>query len=177
VIPHVRAAPRERGFDEASGQTTSGGGTAPRFAFRREHVWQPIEEPFHRRRERALELRERRFEIAPERRAGEHVHERAAEIQRAELGQREARVGQRLERPRVDPPVPLPIHQFVEEREACSLQRLQIAANRARCDAFRLGQGVDRRPPRGFDGAQDVPLSDDFGVAGHDANPFFDVPV
>ena len=60
----------------------------------------------------------------------------------------------------------------VEQREAGLFQRLQIAPDGPRRDVAERRQFVDRHAgaARPLDLAQDRPLADDFGVAGHDGD-------
>ena len=102
-----------------------------------------------------------------ERRAGERLDQRPAEIERAQLRQREAGLVEPAERPLLEHPVALAVVQVVVEREPGGLQRLEIAADGPGRHAGPLRQVVDRQPPRRLEVAQDRPLADDFGVAGH----------
>ena len=116
------------------------------------------------------QLLERALDVVAKRRAGQRLEQRAAEIERAQLRDRQAG-GQPLERLAVDPPArpAIVVRLVVEEREAGFLERLQIAADRARRDVAQRRELVDRdaRAARALDLAQDRPLTDDFGVAGH----------
>ena len=96
--------------------------------------------------------------------------ERSAEIQRAELRQRQAGA-QALERLAVDDPPRAPVvaRPVVVEGEARLFERLQIAADRPGRDAAQGSQIVDADAgrARALDLAQDRPLADDFRVPGH----------
>src|SRR5262249_9142678 len=137
------------------------GGAARRRSLRLEDERQSIEELAHPRRQRGGELVERRRDVALEGRGREAFDERPAEVQSAQLCEREAGVVEMLERPGLELPVLLAVMDFVEEREAHRLQRLEIAPDRAGRDLRPLREVVDRQAPRGLELAQDRPLPDD----------------
>ena len=101
---------------------------------------------------------------------GERFEQRAAEIQRAQLGQRQAR-GQSLECLAVDHPArpAIVVRTIVVERKAGFFERLKIAADRPRRDVALRGQFVDRHAAvaRAFDLAKDRPLADHFSISRH----------
>ena len=91
-----------------------------------------------------------------------------AQIQRAELGEREPGL-EAFEDLAVDsPPRAAVLVAFVVEGEAGFLERREIPANRARGDFQLAGERVNRRAvARGFECVQDAPLPDDLLVPGH----------
>ena len=115
-----------------------------RLRLRLHHERQAIEELAHARRQRGGELVERAPDVALERRGGEALDERAREIQRAQLREREAGVVEPPERLLLERPVLLAVVDFVEQRKPGRLQRFEVAADRARRDAGALGEVVDR---------------------------------
>ena len=115
---------------------------------RRDDARQPVEELLHRRRERGLELVERALQIVEHRRAGEALEQRAAEIERAQLGERQPASGQRADGLGVHAPELRAVDRLVEDGEAGRLQRGQVAADRARRDVQVLGQLRNRVRPR-----------------------------
>src|ERR1044072_514354 len=57
---------------------------------------------------------------------------------------------------------------LILEREAGFLGRAEMAAKRAVCDFELFGERIDGRAmPRGFKGVKQLPLTNDFLVAGH----------
>ncbi len=95
----------------------------------------------------------------------EHV---AAEIERAQLAEREAGL-EALQHLAVQVPARTALLVLVVvEREAGFLQRRQIAADRARGDVEVLGQASIDDPWRdASERVQHLPLADDFLIAGH----------
>ena len=90
------------------------------------------------------ELLERALHFVAERRARQRLEQRAAEIERAQLGERQPG-GEALERLAVDLPPRAPIVSgpIVEERKPRFFERLQIAADRAGRHAAERGEIVD----------------------------------
>ena len=136
----------------------------PAIRLGRDDARQLIEELPHVRRERRRQLLERALDIVAERRARERLEERAAEIERAQLGQREPG-REPLERLAVDAPPRPPIvaRSIVVEREARFLERLQVAADRARRDAAERREIVDgdaRHCARTLDRAEDSSIDE-----------------
>ena len=128
---------------------------------------QAIEKLPHAWRERRSKLVERATDVLLKRRGRQALDERAREVQRAQLGQREACLVEPLESAMFERPVFFSVVGFVEQRKACRLQRLEVATDRSRRDAGARRQVVDREPARRFEVAQDRPLPDDFGVPRH----------
>src|SRR5207244_3215656 len=96
----------------------------------------------------------------------ERFEESAAEIQRAQLRERQPR-RHRPKRLAVDRPAraPIVLRSIVEERKAGFLERLQIASNGAGRHAAQRRQFVNRHADaRALDLAQDRPLADDFRI-------------
>ena len=122
------------------------------------------------RRQHRRELFEGAFHIVAERRARQRLEQRAAEVEGAQLGERETG-REALEHLAVDAPAcpPIVVGPVVVEREPGFFERLQVAPDRARRDAAARGERINRhpRPARMLDFAQDRPLPDDLGIAGH----------
>ena len=135
------------------------------FRLRLDHERQTIEELTHPGRQRGGQLVERAAHVALKRRRRQAFDERAREVDRGQLGERESRIVEPPERALLERPVTLAVVDLVEQRKSCGLKRLEIPADRARRDAGTFGEIVDRHPPRRFEIAQDRPLPDDFGVA------------
>ena len=112
----------------------------------------------------AGELVEGGADVALERRRRQALDERAREIQRRHLREREPGVVEAAEGALLERPVLLAVVNFVEEREAGRLEGLEVASDRARRDAGPLGEVVNRRPARRLEVPEDRPLPDDFGV-------------
>jgi len=74
-----------------------------------DHEREAVEELAHAWRERSRELVERGRDVLLERRGGEDLDKRAAEIQRAQLREREAGVVEPPERLRLERPVALAV--------------------------------------------------------------------
>ena len=131
------------------------------------HERQPIEQLPHARRERAGELVEGAPHVLLERRRREALDERAREVQRAQLGEREAGVVEPPERLLLERPVALVVVDLVEQREAGHLQRLEVAADVRVETPVRSASSSIVSAPRRLEIAQDRPLADDFSVSGH----------
>ena len=133
-----------------------------------EHRGQSIEELAHARRQQLRESLERIGQVALEGCAGDGFEDVAAQIQGAQLGQREAGVDP-FEHLSVETPTDVPIViALIVERETRLLKGGEIAADRPGGDFEFLGQRIDRRAvPRRFERMQQLPLTDDFLVAGH----------
>ena len=133
---------------------------------------QLIEELPHMRRQDGSQLFERALDIVTERRAGQRFEQRAAEIQRAQLGDGQAG-GEALEglAAHLPPRAAVVMRSIVVERKSRFFERLEVAPNRAGRDIAERRQVVDgdARAARPLDLAQDRPLADDFGVPGHRA--------
>ena len=124
-------------------RAVTGGRRAGR-AFRRDDLRQRREELAHPRVERALDLRERRAQLVGQRPAGQAFDDRAAEVQRGDVGDRQPFL-HGAKRDAVEPPaLGLVFFAFVVEREAGFLQRLQVAADRPRRDLHLRRQLVNR---------------------------------
>ena len=76
-----------------------------------------------------------------------------------------AGVVEAAERALLERPVALAVVEFVEEREAGVLQRLEIAPDRPRRDAGPRARSSIVSAARRLEVAQDRPLADDFSVA------------
>ena len=141
-----------------------------RIRFRCEDARQLIEKLLHVRRERRTQLVERTLQLATKRRSRQRFEQRSAEVQRAQLRQRQPS-RKPLECLSVHHPSRPPIvaRAVVIDRKPRLLERLQIAADRPRRDAAEARQIVDRHAgtPGAFDLFQNRPLTDDFGVARH----------
>ena len=142
----------------------------PRVRLRREDARKLIEKLPHVRREDRRQLLERALDVVSEGRAGQRFEERAAEIERAQLRQRQS-CRQPFERLAVDAPArpPIVVRSIVVDGEARFLEGLEVAADGAGGDATERGEIVDCDAGRArpLDLAQDGPLADDLGVAGH----------
>ena len=132
------------------------------------HRRQPIEELAHAGRQHLFEPRERVGQVPLERRAGHRLEQVAAEIERADLRQREPGF-EAVEHLAVDAPSHAPVVvALVVEREAGLLQRREVAPDRAGRDVELVGKRVDRRAvARRFQRVQHLPLPDDLLVARH----------
>ena len=87
-------------------------------------------------------------QVLMERRGGQRFDQRAAEIERAQLREREAGLVEATERTLLEHPVALAVVKIVVQRKAGCLQRFEVAADRPRRDAGPLRQVVDRQPTR-----------------------------
>src|SRR6185503_1740584 len=115
------------------------------------------------RRQTLLEFLERTGQVLAERRAGQKLHQRPAEVQRAQLRQREARVHQALERLPIETPGAPGVSLALFEGKAGLLQLGEVATNRSRSDAEPIGQLLDGQAVSGgFRLLQQLPLADDF---------------
>ena len=79
---------------------------------------------------------------------GQRFDERPAEIERAQLRERESCLVETTERTLLEHPVALAFVKIVVQREAGCLQRFEVTADRSRRDAGLLRQVVDRQPTR-----------------------------
>src|SRR5262249_8724438 len=107
----------------------------------------------------------RTLHVVAERRAGQRLDERAAEIQRAQLGDRQAG-RQALEGLAVHPPARLAVvgRSIVVEREAGGLQGLEITPDGSSRDLAEAGEPVEgEAPARSPVRAQVRPLRDALG--------------
>ncbi len=135
---------------------------------RLQHARQLVEEPPASRRQRLFDLQERAFRVVAERRPCQHVQQRAAEIERAHLGEAQAGLFELLERSRAELPQARAVHLAVEDGKPGAAERVEVAADRAHVDALQLRQLRHRNAlPRAVDAAQDLPLPDDFSAARH----------
>jgi hypothetical protein len=129
-----------------------------------------VEKLPHVGRQHRAQLLERALEVVSKRRAGERLEQRPAEIQGAQLGDREAGT-QTLERVAIHLPARAAVvaRTIVEEREARFLERLEIAADRAGRHVAERRQLVDRDPGAtgALDLAEDRPLANHFRVSRH----------
>jgi hypothetical protein len=93
--------------------------------FRRDHAWQLVEKLTHVRRQHACELLEGALDLVAKRRARQRLEERPAEVECAELRQREA-CSQPFECLAVDPPprAAIFLRLVVVERESRGFERL-----------------------------------------------------
>ena len=100
------------------------------------------------------------------------VDDRSAEVQGGDVGHRQSFL-HGAKRLRVEPPpLRLVFLAFVVDREAGFLERLQVAADRARRDLDGRRELVDRHAHAArLDLTQDLPLSDDFSVAHRRGRP------
>ena len=130
-----------------------------------DHVRQAIQELPHVGGERGFQLGEGVPQVLAERREREALHERAAEVERRQLRQRERRVVEPLERAGVEPPAFRHLVRHVVDRETGFLEGVEVAANGPRRHPGRLGEPADGDAARGLELTQDGPLADDFGVA------------
>src|SRR6185503_7355504 len=96
------------------------------------------------------------------------LQQRPAEVECAQLRDREPGFVETTEGALLQRPVLLAVVHFVEERKAGRLQRLEIAPDGSRGDAGPSGEVVDRDPSRRLEIAEDRPLADDFSVPRHD---------
>ena len=161
----------ERTSDDELAMGRVGVGRGARgIGLRREDTRKLVEKLPHVRRQDRGELLEGAFDVVSERRPRQRFEERAAEMERAQLRQRQAG-GEALERlaVHVPPRPPVVVRSIVVEREAGFLERLQVAADGARGDAAERREIVDGHPgaARAFNLAQDGPLADDLRVPGH----------
>jgi hypothetical protein len=131
------------------------------------HERQLIEELSHLRRQRTRQLLEGAADVGLERRRGETFDERAAEVQRAQLREREPGFIETAERAMLERPESFAVVHLVIQREPGGLERFEIPANRPRTHPRPRRKLVDRHPARCLEIAQDRPLANDFGVAGH----------
>ena len=132
VVVHGDHTLMEDGFEQ-SGDHVVGGYVMPLRASRvgGDHTRQSIQKLLHPRRERRLELVERALDVGQQVRSGEALDQRAAEVQGAQLGKRQAAARQRPERLRLDPPELGPIDRLVVDREPRLLERGEVAPDRA----------------------------------------------
>src|SRR5205085_10881001 len=99
------------------------------------------EELAHLRRQRRLKLVERALDVGQDVRPGEALKQRGAVIERAQLGEgqaatRQGAEGTSLQAPGFTPSVGAPAARaVVVDREPRLLERIEIAADRARADA------------------------------------------
>ena len=141
-------------------------------ALRLDDQRQAVEKLAHAGRQRGRQLVERRRDVLLEGRGGEAFDQRAAEIQRAQLREREAGVVEPPERP---------------ARASSSVCRRSTSSNSGKpavCSASRSRRMVRVVTPvrdarssmvsaaRRFEVAQDGPLTNDFGVARHLFGPW-----
>jgi len=140
--------------------------------FRAHHGRQALQIGLHLCRDFTLELAERLAKSGLEGDAGQRLDQPPAQVERAQLRQREPQLREVFERMRVELPERVVVARFVDEGEPGLLQGEQVPVNRPRMDPGRVGHVVDRQPVvRGLDGPQDVPLADDFGVSRHGLPP------
>ncbi len=137
---------------------------------RRDHARQPIEKPLHGGRERRLDLVERALQIAEHVRSREALDQRATEIERAELGEREPIPGQRAHPSRIHPPELRAVDDVVVDRKASGLERREVAPDRARGDMELFREFRNRVGPSGGELPEQRPLSYQFGVSTHRAS-------
>ena len=120
-----------------------------------------------------LSFSKARLQLVAKWRAGQRFEQRPAEIQRAQLGQRQTR-RQPLERLAIQRPPRLAVvsRAVVVDRKTGLLERLQIAPYGAGRDLAPGGEIVNRHTgvTGALDLAQDRPLADDFGVPRHRSN-------
>ena len=135
----------ERGFKEPSDDVSGLGAAArPRSRFCREYRRQAIEKLPHPRREHLLEPRECVREIALEWCSGNCFEQVAAQVERAELRERESGF-EPVERLAIDSPVhPAVVVALVVEGESSLLKRGKIAADGTRRDFELRREGVNR---------------------------------
>jgi len=117
------------------------------FGLRLDHQRQTIQEVTHPGRQRVGELVERAANVALERRRGEALHQRSRKVDRRQLGQSEPGVVQPPERALLERPVLLAVVNFIEQRKACGLKRLEIAPNGPGRYTGSFGEIVDRDAP------------------------------
>src|SRR5262249_38021086 len=141
-ILHRRAPLIERGVEEPTDafalpfllcvirRLRARGGVGGRGALGLEHERQAIEKLPHGWREDGGELVERRRDVLLKGGRREALDERAAEIERAQLRERETGGVQPPERLGFESPVALAVDHFVEQRKPGRLQRFEIAADR-----------------------------------------------
>ena len=104
------------------------------------------------------------------RRGRQALDQRAAEIERAQLREREAGVVEPPERPLLEQSSSACRRAPRRRAETRRLQRLEIAADGARRDAGLSRPGRRSSAGATIEIAQDRPLPDDFGVARHDGS-------
>ena len=138
-----------------------------RFALCLNHLGQAIEKLPRARPERRLELVKRAPHILHKRSRRKTFDERAAEVQRGQLGQRERGLVQAPKRSRLELPDLRALARLVVEREPRILQRVEVSPDRAGGHAGRRRQVPDRGATGGLNLAQDAPLSDHLGVTRH----------
>jgi len=129
---------------------------------------QAIEKFLHAGWERRLDLVKRALKIGEEVGAGDPFHERAAVIQRTELGQRQ---GISRQRPHqnlgVEPPELRAVDDLVVDGKACGLQRLQVSPDGSGRHLEIGGQDGDRARAPGGELLEDRPLPNELGVSAH----------
>ena len=144
MIAHRHAAVVKRGVEElrdACGRLRrarrllSGGRARAGLGLGLNRERQPVEELPHARRQRRRQLVERVAHVLLERRRRETLDQRAAEIERAQLGEVEAGLVEAPERALLERPVALAVVDLVEERKSGFLERFEVAADRPRRDA------------------------------------------
>ena len=173
VVPHGDDAACDARFEQLGRRLVGLRVLALRLRrLRRNDARQPVEELLHRRRKRRLELVERALQILEHRRAGEALEERAAEIERAQLGERQSASGDRAAGLRVHAPELRAVDRVVVDGEARRLQGGQVAADRARGDVQVLGQLRDGVRPRRRQLPKERPLADQLAVASHRDPPW-----
>ena len=119
-----------------------------------------IEKLLHLRRQRRLELVERALHIRQQMRARETLDQRAAEIQRAELGEGEPAARQRTKGFRFDAPELRSVDRVVVHGESGFLESREVATDRSCADAERLGKFRNGVAALARDFLQQRPLSD-----------------
>ena len=115
--------------------------------------------------ERGFQLGEGAAQVLAERRKGEALRKRSAEVQSRQLRESERRVVELPEGAGIEFPPLGDVVRHVVDRETGFLERLQIAPNGARRHSGRLGEPADGGPARGLELAENGPLAYDFGVA------------
>src|SRR4029078_10738313 len=133
-----------------------------------ENMRQRVEKLAHARRQHFLEPREGEGQVALKRCARDRLEHVPTEIQRAQFGEREARLDSLQYLPVEAPVRAAVLVAFVIERKAGFLQRRQIATNGPGRDINAVGERVDRDAvARGFQCVEHFPLPNDCLVAGH----------
>ena len=141
------------------------------FVLRRDGARQPVEELPHGGRQHGLEFVECARDVVSQRRPREAFDQRAAEVQRGQLRQRQAGAGQHAHRPRIHSPELGAVDDLVVHGKSRHLKRLQIPTNRARADRQVTRELRNRLASRRGDPLQDRPLSNQFAVASHEVSP------
>ena len=133
-----------------------------------QHLRQAIKKLPHSWRQHLLETRERQCQIALKGGAGNRLEHVPAQVERADLGEREARL-EPLQCLPLETPVRAPVLvALVVQRKSRLLQRREVTADRAGGYLEIVGKGIDRGSmTRRFERVEHLPLPDDFLIPRH----------